>query len=49
MSAIPAEPFEFYLHDYWCQIVAGSIKATPPKGLRITIPDYSKLPRTICR
>jgi len=49
IDSTPADPFEFYLHDYWCQIVAGSIKATPDKAFRITIPDYSKIPRNSCR
>lgn len=43
-----ADAFEFHLQDYWCQIVAGRIKATPAKALRIFVPNYSKLPRTAC-
>lgn len=49
IDSTPADPFEFYLRNYWCQIVAGNIKATPEKGLRLTIPDYSKLPKGSCR
>ena len=39
----PADPFEFYLGQYWRQMVAGSIKVTPSKALRIRVPDYSKI------
>ena len=49
IDSTPADPFEFYLGRYWCQIVAGTIKATPQKGLRIYVPDYSKLPKGSCR
>lgn len=49
IDSTPADPFEFYLNHYWCQIVAGAIKATPDKALRIYIPDYSKLSKGSCR
>ncbi|HWG21269.1 MAG TPA: hypothetical protein VG225_12130 [Terracidiphilus sp.] len=49
IDSTPADPFEFYLKDYWCQIVNGTIKATPGKGLRIYVPDYSKLRKGACR
>lgn len=45
----PADPFEFYLRDYWCQMVAGHIRVTPDKALRIAAPDFSKIPRNACR
>lgn len=48
IDTTPADPFEYYLREYWCQIVAGSIKATPGKGFRIYLTDYSKLPRGAC-
>ena len=39
----PADPFEFYLGQYWSQMVAGSIKVTPDEALRVRVPDYSKI------
>ncbi|HEY3707275.1 MAG TPA: hypothetical protein VGL22_19595 [Terracidiphilus sp.] len=49
IDSTPADPFEFYLHDYWCQMVAGSIKAQPDKSMRVYVPDYSKMPKGACR
>ncbi|HKF50153.1 MAG TPA: hypothetical protein VKB38_22520 [Terracidiphilus sp.] len=49
IDTTPADPFEFYLAHYWCQIAAGNIKATPAQGQRLQIPDYSKVPRNFCR
>lgn len=49
IDTTPADPFDFYLRQYWCQMVAGNIKVTPDKALRIYAPDYSKLPRGACR
>lgn len=49
VDSTPADPFEFYLDRYWCQMVAGNIKVTPRRGLRILTPDFSKLPRNFCR
>jgi len=43
IDTTPADPFEFYLGQYWRQMVAGSIKVTPNKALRIRVPDYSKI------
>jgi hypothetical protein len=48
IDTTPADPFEFYLRHYWCQMVAGRIKAMPDKALRVYVPDYSKLPRNAC-
>jgi hypothetical protein len=48
IDTTPADAFDFYLHDYWCQIVAGTIKATPAQGWIIRLPDYAKLPRGAC-
>lgn len=48
IDSTPADPFEFYLNRYWCQMVAGNIKVTPQRGLRIVTPDFSKLPRNSC-
>lgn len=42
-DSTPGDPFEFYLGQYWRQMVAGSIKVTPAKALRIRVPDYSKI------
>lgn len=42
-DSTPSDPFEFYLGQYWRQMVAGSIKVTPAKALRIRVPDYSKI------
>jgi len=43
IDTTPRDPFEFYLNDYWKQMVAGTIKVTPDKALRILAPDYSKI------
>ena len=48
IDSTPADPFDFYLPGYWCQIVHGKIEATPEKAFRIFVPDYSKLPRNSC-
>jgi hypothetical protein len=45
-DSTPSDPFEFYLGQYWRQMVAGSIKVTPTKALRIRVPDYSKIENT---
>jgi len=45
-DSTPENPFEFYLRQYWQQMVAGSIKVTANKGLRIQVPDYSKIVRS---
>jgi hypothetical protein len=42
-DSTPNDPLEFYLGQYWRQMVAGSIKVTPTKALRVRIPDYSKI------
>jgi hypothetical protein len=42
-DSTPSDPFEFYLGQYWRQMVAGSIRVTPAKALRIRVPDYSKI------
>lgn len=49
IDSTPADPFDFYLGQYWCQMVKGVIKAQPDKSLRIRVPDYAKLPRGSCR
>ena len=46
VDSTPRDPFEFYLNDYWKQMVAASIKVTPDQGLRIRVPDYSKIGRS---
>jgi len=42
-DSTPGDPFEFYLGEYWRQMVAGTIKVTPAKALRMRVPDYSKI------
>lgn len=49
IDSTPADPFDFYLRAYWCQMVAGTIKPQPNQALRIYVPDYAKLPRGSCR
>ena len=49
IDSTPADPFEFYLHRYWCQMVAGSIRVTPDQALRIRVPDFAKLPKNSCQ
>jgi len=49
IDSTPADPFDYFQREYWCQIVNGTIKATPEKGLRIVIPDYSKMAKGACR
>ena len=48
IDSTPADPFEFYMAKYWCQMVAGSIKVTPDQALRINVPDFSKLRKGSC-
>ena len=45
-DSTPADPFEFYLARYWRQMVAGQVKVTPDKALRIRVPDYAKIGAT---
>lgn len=49
IDSTPADPFDFYLAQYWCQMVKGVIKAQPDQSLRVLVPDYSKLPPGSCR
>jgi hypothetical protein len=49
IDSTPADPFEFYLNHYWCQMVAGSIKAQPDKSMRVYVPDWSKMAQGACR
>jgi hypothetical protein len=49
IDTTPADSLDFYLHDYWCQIVAGTIKATPAQGWIVHIVDFAKLPRGACK
>lgn len=46
IDSTPGDSFEFYLRDYWRQMVSGRIKAQPDKSLRVLVPDYSKLSRS---
>ncbi len=43
IDSTPADPFDFYLNKYWCQMVAGHIRVTPDQALRIDVPDFAKL------
>ncbi len=49
IDSTSADPFDFYLQRYWCQMVAGAIRPQPDQSLRILVPDYGKLPRGSCR
>lgn len=49
IDTTPADPFEFYLKHYWCQMVAGSIRVTPEQALRINVPDFSKMRNGSCK
>lgn len=49
IDSTPADPFEFYLAKYWCQMAGASIKAQPDMGFRVVMPDYSKLAKGSCR
>lgn len=49
IDSTPADPFDFYLREYWCQMVAGNIKVTPDRGLRVRVPDYAKLKPGACK
>jgi hypothetical protein len=39
----PRDPLEFYLAQYWTQMVASQIRVTSNKGLRVRLLDYSKI------
>ena len=41
----PRDPLDFYLDHYKDQLVAGYSKTTSQFGLRVFIPDFSKLRR----
>ncbi|KAA6462918.1 hypothetical protein DYQ86_06150 [Acidobacteria bacterium AB60] len=49
IDSTPADPFDFYLRRYWCQMVAGNIRVTPDQALRIRVPDFANLPANSCR
>jgi hypothetical protein len=49
IDSTPADPFDFYLRDYWCQIAAGTIRATPAQGWIVHVVDYGKLPHGACK
>jgi hypothetical protein len=49
VDSTPGDAFDFYLGEYWCQMVMGTIKAQPDKSLRVVVTDYAKLPRGACR
>jgi hypothetical protein len=49
IDSTPGDPFEFYLKEYWCQVVAGSIKAQPDKAMRLYVPDWSKMAKGACK
>ena len=42
------DPFDFYLHDYQCQLAAGVAHATLQFGWRVRMPDYDKLTSEQC-
>jgi len=43
MDIDPQDPFDFYLDHYKEQLAAGYTKITPEFGLRVYMPDFSKL------
>jgi len=42
----PRDPFDFYLEQYKRQLSAGFTKITPEFGLRVSMRDFNKLPKT---
>jgi len=38
IDSTPTDLFEFYLREYWCQMVAGTIKVPPDKSIRVYVP-----------
>lgn len=48
IDSTPADPFEFYLREYWCQLVEGTIKAQTDESMRVYVHDFSKLPKGAC-
>ena len=46
IDADPADPFEFFPDRYNEQLTAGYSKTTASGGLRVYMPDYSKISRT---
>jgi len=49
IDSTPGDPFEFYLKEYWCQVIAGTIKAQPDRAMRLFVPDYSKMAKAACK
>lgn len=49
IDSTAGDPFEFYLNNYWCQVVAGSIKAQPDRAMRLYVPDWSKMAKGACK
>jgi hypothetical protein len=42
------DPFDFYLHEYQCQLAAGVAHATLQFGWRVRMPDFDKLSAEQC-
>ena len=42
-DADPKDPFDLYMAKYNTQLVAGTTRTLPDFGLRVTMPDYSKV------
>lgn len=42
IDADPKDPFQFYLKEYLKQLVAGTSKTMPDKGLVVYMPDYDE-------
>jgi hypothetical protein len=47
IDADPTDPFEFFPDHYKDQLVAGYSKTTVSGGLRVYMPDYSKISKRL--
>jgi hypothetical protein len=47
IDADPRDPFEFYPDHYSDQLVAGYSKTTASGGLRVYMPDYNKISKSL--
>ncbi len=48
VDADSRDPFDFYLHEYQCQLAAGVAHATLQFGWRVRMPDFDKLSSEQC-
>lgn len=47
IDADPSDPFDFFLDEYKQQLVAGVSRTLPDFGLKVYMPDYSEVGRTV--